>query len=82
MGLVESRRIQRHLDRVLATRKNCSFEDLKALLVAVGFTERKTSGSHVIFKKGTHTISVPRRKPVKETYVDQVLELVEEALRD
>jgi predicted RNA binding protein YcfA (HicA-like mRNA interferase family) len=64
------------------TEYGITFEDLKALLVTVGFTERKTSGSHVIFKKGTHAISVPRRKPVKETYVDQVLELVEEALRD
>jgi len=82
VGLVESKRVQRHLDRVLATRKNCSFEDIEALLLAVGFVVRKTSGSHVIFKKGTLTISVPRRKPVKETYVEQVLDLVEQALRE
>jgi predicted RNA binding protein YcfA (HicA-like mRNA interferase family) len=77
MGVSESKRVKRHLDRVLATRKNCSFDNLKALLVAVGFTERKTSGSHVIFKLRTYTISVPRRNPVRETYVEQVLDIVD-----
>jgi len=80
MGLVESKRVQRHLDRVISTRKNCAFEDIEALYLAAGFTERKTSGSHVIFKKGTITVSVPRRKPVKETYVEQAIELVVQAL--
>jgi antitoxin HicB len=81
VGFVESKRVQRHLDRVLATRKNCSFDDIEALLLAVGFVARKTSGSHVIFKNGPHTISVPRRRPVKETYVEQTLELVNHVLR-
>jgi predicted RNA binding protein YcfA (HicA-like mRNA interferase family) len=81
MGLVESKRVQRHIDRVIATRKNCSFENLEALLLAVGFVARKTSGSHVIFKNGPHTISVPKRKPVRETYVEQTLDLVEQVLR-
>ena len=58
-------------------RKNCAFEDLEALLLAVGFIERRTSGSHVFFKKSSLAISVPRRKPVKENYVEQVLQLVE-----
>ena len=80
MGLVESKRVLRHLDRVIATRKNCSFEDIEALYLAAGFTERKNSGSHVIFKRGTITVSVPRRKPVKETYVEQAIELVAQAL--
>jgi predicted RNA binding protein YcfA (HicA-like mRNA interferase family) len=80
VGLIESKRVQRLYDRVLATRKNCAFEDLEALLLAVGFTGRKTSGSHIFFKKGSIAISVPKRKPVKETYVDQALALVERSL--
>jgi len=31
----------------------------------------------VIFKRGSTTISVPRRKPVKEVYVANVLALIE-----
>jgi predicted RNA binding protein YcfA (HicA-like mRNA interferase family) len=82
VGFVASKRVQRHLDRVRATRKSCSYDDIEALLVAVGFAVRKTSGSHVIFKNGPHTISVPKRKPVKETYVEQTLNLVEQVLCD
>ena len=57
MGLVESKRIQRLYEQVVAHRKNCSFEDLESLLLALGFTERKTSGSHVFFKRGRIAIS-------------------------
>jgi len=77
MGLIESKRAQRLLETVQASRKSCRFEDLSALLEAVGFTQRVGKGSHVIFKRGPVTISVPRRKPVKEVYVEQVLALIE-----
>ena len=80
MAPIESKRIRRLYDRVQATRKNCAFEDLEALLLAVGFIERRTSGSHVFFKKGSLAISVPKRKPVKENYVEKALELVEISL--
>lgn len=82
MGLVESKRVQRLYDRVVATRKNCAFDDLEALLTAVGFVSRRSSGSHVFFKHGPLAISVPKRKPVKENYVDSVLELIAEVLRE
>jgi predicted RNA binding protein YcfA (HicA-like mRNA interferase family) len=75
-----SRRVERLLARVKSTRKNCTFDDLEALLLAVGFMERKSSGSHVFFKKGPLAISVPKRKPVKENYIEQVLELVGRSL--
>jgi len=77
MGLVDSKRAQRLLETVLANRKNCRFEDLAALLEAVGFTQRAGKGSHVIFKRGAVTLTMPRRKPVKEVYVEYVLALIE-----
>jgi predicted RNA binding protein YcfA (HicA-like mRNA interferase family) len=77
MRVIESKRVRRLYQQVQRTRKNCAFEDLEALLLAVGFIERKTSGSHVFFKKGSLAISVPKRKPVKENYVEKALELVE-----
>ena len=65
---------------MVSTRKNCSYEDLKAILLAVGFTVRNGKGSHRMFKRGPLAISVPERKPVKENYVEQVLALVEGCL--
>ncbi len=82
MGLVDSKRIQRLQEQVERNRKNCSYDDLEALLVAVGFTVRRASGSHRIFKKGSVTISVPERRPVREVYVEHALNLVEQALRE
>jgi predicted RNA binding protein YcfA (HicA-like mRNA interferase family) len=78
MGMVESKRIQRLYDQVLRTRKNCSFEDIERLLLALGFDERKASGSHRIFKRGRIVISIPQRRPVKENYVEHVLAIVDE----
>lgn len=78
MALAESKRIQRLYEQVLRTRKNCAFEDIERLLLALGFTERKAKGSHRIFKLGNLAISVPQRRPVKENYVDLVLALVQE----
>ena len=80
MGLVESKRVQRLYEQVVHTRKNCSFEDIERLLIALDFSERKTTGSHVIFKRGRIAISIPKRKPVKEHYVEQVITIVDEML--
>jgi len=82
MGLIESKRIERLYEQVVKTRKNCAFEDLERLLLALGFVERKAGGSHHIFKLGEKTISVPKRRPVKEHYVDEVLRLTMDILRD
>jgi predicted RNA binding protein YcfA (HicA-like mRNA interferase family) len=78
MAMAESRRVQRLYEQVVRTRKNCAFEDIERLLLAVGFTERKGKGSHRIFKLGTITITIPERKPVKENYVEHVLALLQE----
>jgi predicted RNA binding protein YcfA (HicA-like mRNA interferase family) len=75
MGLIDSKRVQRLYDQVVASRKNCRFEDIERLLVALGFTVRKTSGSHVVFKRADRTISVPKHRPVKEHYVEEVIRL-------
>jgi predicted RNA binding protein YcfA (HicA-like mRNA interferase family) len=78
MALAESKRIQRLYEQVQRTRKNCAFEDIERLLLALGFTERKASGSHRIFKLRGLAVSVPQRRPVKENYVDQVIAIVQE----
>lgn len=82
MELPKSKRVRRLLDRVIATRKNCAFEDLENLLRALGFSERKSTGSHVFFKRGRIAISIPKNKPVKERYVGQALKIIVEMLGD
>jgi len=57
--------------------KELRFEHLERLLLAAGFVARKTSGSHVVFKRGPLALTVPKRRPVKEVYVEQALALVE-----
>ncbi len=78
MGLFDSKRVQRLYEHVVSNQKNCPFDDLERLLVAVGFVARKASGSHVFFKRGALAISVPRRNPVKETYIKQALALIDQ----
>lgn len=78
MGLVDSKRVQRLYEQVLAHRRNCAFEDLRNLLLALDFRERKTAGSHVVFKRGRLAVTIPKRKPVKENYVAQVIAIVVE----
>jgi len=72
------KRLQRLYDQVAETRKNCRYEDLERLLLAAGFVLRKGGGSHMIFKRGSKILSVPKRKPVKEHYVDEVLSVLSE----
>jgi len=72
------KRLQRLYDQVAKNRKNCRYEDLERLLLAAGFTLRKAGGSHMIFKRGSSILSVPKRKPVKEHYVNEALSTIAE----
>ena len=76
MEPVPAKRVQRLYEKVASNQKNCSFDDLARLLVAVGFTQRAAKGSHVFFKRGAQVLSVPKARPVKENYVKQALALI------
>ncbi|MBV8369850.1 MAG: type II toxin-antitoxin system HicA family toxin [Candidatus Eremiobacteraeota bacterium] len=71
-------RVRRLRERVVNTKNNCSFEDLSALLQALGFSVRqpRRGGSHYTFKHTIYTITVPYARPVKRCYVREVLEIV------
>ncbi len=75
-------RIRRLANRVVATKNDCAFADLAALLLALGFVQRQPGrgGSHYTFKRGSLRITVPRGKPVKRRYVEDVLALIAELL--
>jgi predicted RNA binding protein YcfA (HicA-like mRNA interferase family) len=58
---------------------NVSFEELDKLLRWCGFESRSSGGSHYTYKrKGSPPITIPRHKPVKRVYVQQVLALIEQ----
>jgi predicted RNA binding protein YcfA (HicA-like mRNA interferase family) len=76
--LPDGKRLRRLYEQVIRNRKNCGFDDLERLLLAVGFTERRASGSHRTFKLGAIVLTVPERKPIKENYVDQVIAIMQE----
>ena len=80
MVVPDSKRAKRFYDRVLATKANCDFADLRGPLEASGFSVRQPGrgGSHYVFKRGSLKITVPRAKRVKRHYVEAVLELIEE----
>jgi len=61
--------------------KAVSFDDLDSVLVWYGFVKRssRSGTSHVYYTLGIHQISVPYRRPyVKEVYVRQVLEILDQ----
>ena len=77
-GLLESKKIQRLYDQVVRTRRNCAYEDIERLLLAVGFKERRARGSHRVFKLGKHVVTIPQRKPVKENYIEHAISILNE----
>lgn len=61
-------------DKIKNNPKNVSFETLKTLLISEGFALKGVSGSHYTFSKaGYKNIVLPLHKPMKETYVKEVL---------
>lgn len=80
--MIEARRLQRLFERVWETRRNCRFEDLARLLLAVGFEKHHPSGSHVVFRHGIHKLSIPARSPVNREYVKMSIRAVKEILEN
>jgi predicted RNA binding protein YcfA (HicA-like mRNA interferase family) len=74
-----NKRRQRHLRRLRENPKNCSPDELKAALEAFGFTLKRQSGSHMTFyREGSGIVTVPFRRPVKQIYVQRILDMLGE----
>lgn len=68
----------RRIERLRQDPKTVRFEDIETVLLAEGFSSRQR-GSHVVFVRGRHRVTVPVRKPfVKPVYVKLVLENLDE----
>jgi predicted RNA binding protein YcfA (HicA-like mRNA interferase family) len=67
--------------RIKNNPNNVSFDDLRKLLEAYGFTQRpqRSGSSHFwFFKEGCGLINVPYHRPVKQVYVRKVIQLLED----
>ena len=78
-----NKRQQRHLAKLQANPKSVSPEDLRAALEAFGFELKRQSGSHMTYyRQGSGIITVPYRRPVKQVYVQQVLDMFGDIVRE
>jgi len=79
--VIEARRLQRLYDCVWVTQRNCRFEDIRLLLLAVGLRERPARGSHVTFSLEAWHLTIPTHDPVPRYYVKRALKLAKEIMQ-
>lgn len=66
--------------RIIKLDKNISFEDVKKVLIGIGYTCRqpKSGSRHYIFRKdGAPNICIPNHGTVKVTYIKEVKQAIE-----
>jgi predicted RNA binding protein YcfA (HicA-like mRNA interferase family) len=66
--------IDKLVERICRRPPEARFDDVRRLLIAFGWSEDRSSGSHVMFvKAGERTIAVPKSgEKVKRVYLDQL----------
>lgn len=66
--------IEKLIERIRRRPPEARFSDVRRLLIAFGWAEDRSSGSHVVFvKAGERSISVPKSgEKVKRVYLDQL----------
>ena len=70
------------LERFRKDDKNVRFDEMDGLLISLGF-ERKSSGSHFVYRLANNQITIPHRKPfILPVYVKNVLKVIDELLED
>jgi predicted RNA binding protein YcfA (HicA-like mRNA interferase family) len=70
-------------ERLKQNPNDCTFAELRTLLVHEGFELVRTSGSHSIFTRDEVTFVIPvHNKRVKSVYVKRVIALIEESRKD
>lgn len=73
------KRLLKIVEKIFKNPKHIDFSDIQTLLIGFGYSIRQPSGgsSHYVFRKaGSNPISVPKAKPVNQTYVKQVIILL------
>ncbi len=71
--------LKKRIRKIIRNPHDVSFEDLQNVLLSIGCEMRQPKGgsSHYIFKRKEDgvTLSVPKKKPVKENYVKKAIGL-------
>ncbi|MBV8369852.1 MAG: DUF2384 domain-containing protein [Candidatus Eremiobacteraeota bacterium] len=64
----------------VAAHGRADYNDMRAMLERGGFVrlESRRDSAHVLFRRGPEMISVPLSKPVNVSYIERVIDIVEE----
>ena len=75
-------RMQKRLQRLYNAPNAISADEISWLLRAIGFEERRATGSHRIFRHPElrKMITIPNRNPLKIAYVIQVRKLIKDVM--
>ena len=74
-----SNKISKTIDKMRNSPSNISFNEVRDVLVYLGYELSSNGGSHMIFRKPGHEhINIPFAKPIKKHYVKKVLEIYDE----
>lgn len=71
-------KLEKRIRKLVSQPNDVDYEDLRYVLLGIGCIERNGGrGSHVVFshKKTGIVVTVPIQKPLKRTYIVQVIKL-------
>ena len=72
-------KLQKRIRKIVRNPNDVKFEELQYVLLKLGCTERKPGGgsSHYFYKnkEAGVTLTIPKKKPIKEVYVKKVIKL-------
>ena len=76
-------KISKIIDKMRNSPSSISFNEVRDVLVYLGYELSNNGGQHMIFRKPGHEhINIPFAKPIKKKYVKKVLENYEEETID
>ena len=72
------------IERIASLSNDLRFDEVEKVLKGYGYSiDKQNGGSHCVFRKpGAHPICIPRKNPVKQTYVEQLKQMLEEGVKD
>jgi predicted RNA binding protein YcfA (HicA-like mRNA interferase family) len=71
------------LSKIRNRPRSVRFDELTKLLGWYGFELRRVKGSHHVYRRGPHTLVVPRRTPHVHSYVvKQVIQIIDEVIAE
>lgn len=81
---MDKKKALKKLQKLQKNLKNCKFEIIQNTLLSFGFEESQPAkgSSHYKYTKDGVIIVVPKRKPVREHYVKDVIEILEALINE